>query len=223
MPRPVEYPVTFEAEGHRYVDGQGKCHHSVTQILKATGCVDFSMVDPVVLLAAAARGTAVHQLTVAWDNLRGLFSFTDFLKTVPEELQGYLHQYEKFLVETGFEPWPDESERPRLVEIQGHPVAMTPDRIGHFPHNPQLSILDLKTGGELFSHPLQLAAYSMGMERVLSLAMTHDRVGLYLEPDSYRLKVYRAPQDYHAFLCALEGGGPYLEEWKAQREKGLVA
>jgi hypothetical protein len=223
MPPPLEYPCTFVAEGHRYVDDAGTQHESVTQRLTACGCVDFSMVDPLVLKAAAERGTAVHDLSVEWDKVKGgAIPLKQFLCGVPHELHGYLEQYDYFLDETGFVPIVAETERPRLVEVQGVKLAMTPDRIGHFPDLQKLVVLDLKTGDELFSHPLQLAGYSMGIERVMALAMQHMRVALYLEPDAYRLKIYRHPADYYAFLCALYGGGAYLENWKQQRQRSLV-
>jgi hypothetical protein len=222
MPVPFEYPCTFEREGHVYRDGNGITYKSVTQILSACGCVDFSMVDSLVLAAAAERGRLVHEYSVQWDKVREFVDMHAFLEGVPAELHGYLWQYQAFLVATGFEADPEETERPRLVEVQGRKLAMTPDRIGHFPDLKKLVVLDLKTGDELFSHPLQLAAYSMGLERVLALAMQHMRVAVYLEPDAYRLKFYRQPQDYYAFLCALWGGGPYLESWKQQRQRSLV-
>jgi hypothetical protein len=224
MPRPVEYACHFDAAGHCYTDHRGEVHRSVTQILNDCGCVDFSMVDAATLQQAAERGTAVHQLSLTWDKVRGHCDLPFFLDGVPEELHGYLWQYEAFLQQTGFKAIVEETERPRIVDIQGVKVGMTPDRIGHFPNAPQLVVLDLKTGGELFAHPLQIAAYSMGVEKVMALAMQHVRLALYLEPDYYRMKFFRHAQDYYAFLDALfHGGGAYLKAWKEQRQRNLVA
>lgn len=223
MPRPFEYACRFEEHGHVYRDQHGKRHRSVTQILRDAGCIDFSMVNPRTLLAAQERGTAVHRFTAEWDGLRGHIKLADFLLAVPENLHGYLVQYETFLRETKFRAIAVETERPRLIDVNGEIVGMTPDRVGYWGTKAygvrSLVILDLKTGVDLIAHPLQTAGYSLGFERVLTLAMQHQRCALYLEPDHYRIKRFTSNLDYHAFLDAIHGGGAYLAQWKAQRKR----
>ena len=116
-----------------------------------------------------------------------------------------------------------ETERPRLVDIHGTIVGMTPDRAGYFPRSRRLSVIDLKTGMYQLSHPLQIAGYSLGFERVLKLAMLHERLALYLEPDYWRVQPYPHATDYYAFLDALHGGGKYLDNWKHNRTRKLIA
>lgn len=225
MPRPTEYPCDFDPVEHAYRDVHGRAHPSVTQILANCACSDFSMVDPFVLQQAAERGTIVHHLTAQWDRLRGHYPLNQFFISadVPEELRGYVVQYERFLIEQGFRAMHEETERPRLVSIHGHIVGMTPDRIGHFPRNPRLVVLDIKTGVYQMSHPLQVAGYSMGIERVLRLAMMHERVALYLSLTNYRLAYHPHQQDFYAMLDAIQGGGEYLEQWKQNQQRKLLA
>ena len=223
MPRPFELPCSFDPVEHVYRDTRGRRYRSVTQILADCDCVDFGMVDPLVLAAAATRGTIVHELTAAWDRVRNaqLLNLDEFFEVecVHPEHRGYLRQYERFLRETGFQADPYETERPRLVEIHNTIVGMTPDRIGYFPPRRQRIVLDIKTGGYQLAHPLQVAGYSMGVERVLQLAMQHERIALYLDEDRYRLQWFSQQQDYYAFLDALSGGGKYLNEWKSHRTR----
>ena len=226
MPRPLELPCTFDPVEHAYLDAHGKRHRSVTQILADAGLVDFSMVDPVVLAAASERGRLVHDYTAKWDQIRHrLIRLDDMLSqfSVPEHLHGYLYQYERFLAETGFVAIAQETERPRLVEVHGTLMGMTPDRVGYFPGQRRLAVIDLKTGLYLIPHALQIAGYSMGLERVLTLAMQHDRIALYLEPGDYRLRHYHHKNDYHAFLDAMRGGGKYLDHWIHNRQRKLIA
>jgi hypothetical protein len=219
MPRPFELPCAFDPIAHAYLDQRGRRHQSVTQILDASGCIDFSGVDPLVLAAAAKRGTIVHALTAAWDQVRLSCPMLEFfkLRNVAEEHRGYVEQYERFLVEQNFYALHEDTERPRLVDIHGTIVGMTPDRVGYFRPSRRLSVVDIKTGIYQLSHPLQLAGYSMGVERVLQLAMQHDRIALYLLPDKYRLQWFQRDNDYHAFLDAMNGGGRYLDQWKQNR------
>jgi hypothetical protein len=221
MLRSHEYPCRFDHESHSYRDQHGRRHLSVTQILQAAGVIDFSMVDPATLAAAAERGRRVHELTALWDQWRqtknDMMSFLDRYE-VSDELVGYLVQYDVFLTRYGFHPIPEETERPRLVSISGVLVGMTPDRVGYWPHRPrQRVVIDLKTGIQVLSHPLQLAAYAMALERSLVLAQQVDRIALYLTPDSHRMQQFSNPNDFHAFLDILHGGGNYLEAWKQSR------
>jgi hypothetical protein len=234
MPRPFELPCTFDPIEHAYYDSRGRRYRSVTQILADCDCVDFSMVDPIVLKAAADRGTRVHALTAKWDKVRGVLKwdrprtaltldeFFEAERVHPDD-RGYVEQYERFLREKGFEAIPAETERPRLVEIHNTIVGMTPDRVGYFPPSRQPIILDIKTGSYQLAHPLQLAGYSMGIERVMQLALRHERIALYLDEHTYRLNWFSQQQDYYAFIDAISGGGRYLQAWKSHRTRKQIA
>jgi hypothetical protein len=221
MPRTFELPCIFDPVEHVYRDTRGRRYRSVTQILADCDCVDFGMVDPLVLAAAATRGTIVHELTAKWDRLRATQSLDGFFynEGVHPSHRGYVRQYERFLRESRFTASDAETERPRLVEIHNTIVGMTPDRIGYFPPTRQQVVLDIKTGSYQLAHPLQLAGYSMGVERVLQLAMQHERIALYLDEDNFRLQWFSQQQDYYAMLDAINGGGQYLNEWKSHRTR----
>jgi hypothetical protein len=225
MPRPTEYPCDFDPVEHVYRDVHGRAHDSITQILSDCECSDFSMVDPFVLAQAADRGTRCHHYSAQWDRLRGHLTIHDYLRdfAVDLDLHGHLLQYERFLSETGFVAIPEETERPRLVSIHGTIVGMTPDRIGHFPRNRRLVVIDIKTGVYQLSHPLQIAGYSMGVERSLKLAMMHERIALYLTETNYRLAYHPHQQDFYAMLDAIRGGGEYLDQWKQNQQRKLHA
>jgi hypothetical protein len=234
MPRPFELPCIFDPIEHAYHDSRGRRYRSVTQILADCDCVDFSMVDPFVLARAAERGTRVHAYTAKWDKIRGILKwdkprtpltleeFFESERVHPDD-RGYVRQYERFLQETGFIAIHDETERPRLVEIHNTIVGMTPDRVGSFPPTRQKIILDIKTGSYQLAHPLQLAGYSMGIERVMQLALQQERIALYLEENTYRLNWFSQQQDYYAFLDAINGGGRYLQTWKSHRTRKQIA
>ena len=235
MPRPLEHPCNFDPVEHAYYDVHNRTHRSVTQILADAGCVDYTMVDPDVLKAAADRGTRVHHATALWDKLRGLLPLGEFMRDYhcDLEIHPYLRQYEKFLVDTHFTADEGETERPRLVSIQGVIVGMTPDRIGRLPRpyrgrNPANDlapvpvIVDLKTGIEQKSHALQVAGYSLGIESSVRLAMLHHRYALYLDTNTYYFARHPHQQDYYAFLDALKGGGQYLDEWKNNQQRILA-
>ena len=235
MPRPMEHPCDFDPVEHAYYDVHGRVHRSITQILADSDCVDYSMVDGDVLQACADRGTRVHHATAMWDKLRGLLPLGEFLRdyNVDLDIHRHLRHYERFLAEMLFRADDRETERPRLVSIQGVIVGMTPDRVGHFPRplgrrgkidysSTATSVLDIKTGIVQPSHPLQVAGYSMGLESSLRLAMMHHRYALYLTEDDYRLVRHTHQQDYYAMIDAIRGGGPYLEDWKKNQQRILV-
>ena len=225
MPRPTEYACEFDPVEHVYRDVHGRSYRSITQVLADAGCSDYSMVDRCVLDRAADRGTRVHQHSAEWDTLREAVSLDEYLRErhVDSDIRGHLVQYERFLAETGFKAIGVETERPRLVDIHGTIVGMTPDRIGHFPQNPRTVVLDLKTGIYQMSHPLQIAGYSMGIEKVIRLCMTHERIALYLTETGYRIAHHPHQQDFYAMLDAIRGGGAYLEQWKQNNQRKLLA
>jgi hypothetical protein len=63
----------------------------------------------------------------------------------------------------------------------------------------------------------------MGIERVMQLALQHERIALYLEEHTYRLNWFSQQQDYYAFIDAINGGGRYLQTWKSHRTRKQIA
>ena len=146
----------FDPLSHLYTMN-GMAMPSVTQVLKGTGLVDYSMIPQPVLIEAAARGRAVHEaIRLAAD---------DELDegTVAPAHQPYLDAYQKFVRETHWQPALVEH---RMWDAQ-RGYAGTLDQTGMFTQAKSLTLLDIKTGPVVPGHSLQLAAYAalMGEHR----------------------------------------------------------
>lgn len=186
--------LTFTEAGHEY-RYNGQRVPSVTQVLDAT-VVDLSMVDPDVLKAAQALGTAVHKVCEYHD----LGTLDE--ASVHEKLQPYLQAYRKFLAEC----------RPhwRLVERRVYHKAMgfagTLDREGDLMG--AAAILDIKSGIQHFAVGLQTSAYAEGLACEEPQRIRRRRFGLYLKDDGlYVLRDLDREEthdhDWRDFTCAL--------------------
>lgn len=112
---PLDAPVEFEAEGHRYGNGL----ESVTGILKAEGFIDTRFYDD----WSRDKGSMVH-LATHYDDIGELDEDTLDPVIVP-----YLEAWRKFKRESGFIV--EQSEVPMMSTV--YQYAGTPDVIGHFP------------------------------------------------------------------------------------------
>lgn len=180
----MSYPgLAFDPESHVYrVNGERV--PGVSEILKAAGCIPANMkfIDP----WYAERGTLVHEATALWD--RGVLEES----TVDPEVAGYLEAWKGFRHEVG--PGMEIVE----VEQRGyHPAyryAGTKDRVVLW--DGRRCVLDLKTGGPLPHHALQLAAYAKLSEA------TH-RYGIHLSQNgSWKLQPYEERSDWSVFAGA---------------------
>ncbi len=164
---------------------RGRRVPSVTEILKLAGLIDYSVVDPEVLEAAAIRGQETHEWCELLD--RG----EDTAPSDPR-VQARVEAYRKFLHEASFEP--TAIEEPVLNAT--YLYAGTPDRAGTL--NGRDVVLDLKPPGQ--AEPwwgLQLAGYAACMKG------PPDRFTLQLYDDgTYRLSEFKDRNDFHVFLSA---------------------
>lgn len=192
---PADPAITFEASGHIY-RVNGIAVRSVTKILADAGISDFSGVRPEVLRYAQERGTKVHRAAE--------FSDQNDLdeSTLDPKIGGYVEGWRKFRRDSGFVP--------RLIES----IVYCPkfvyigclDREGLMPKFGP-TVLDLKTGEECESWPIQIAAYVRAAvgERY---CMGHRRAAVQLRKNgTYNLLMY--PQrdfarDWDRFRRALQ-------------------
>jgi hypothetical protein len=174
----AHYPTLhFEPVGHRYTLRPDMIElPSVTQVLKETRMVDYSMIPQDVLEAASKRGTAVHQALHYLDD----GDLDD--ATLDPAIHGYVMAYMAFKRDAGFEPM--------LVEWRSwnraYRYAGTLDRTGTIRRKDgglDRVVLDFKTGEVLPGHALQLTAYA-GM---CDQPRAYRRIALKLSADgSYR-------------------------------------
>lgn len=154
----------------------GVARLSVTQVLTLAGRIESQWFTP----EAAARGSAVHAWTEAFD--RGEE------QALPAEWLGYAEAYVRFVAEV----------RPRFeaIELEVHgdrlDVSGRVDRVcGHLFGGP--AVLDIKTGAAADWHGQQLAGYSL-------MTRKRRRWTLHLRPDGdYRLREHVDPLDYRRF------------------------
>ncbi len=174
--------LTFDPVKHEY-RWKGEVVPSVTQLLRPL--MDFSHVQPDVLDAAAAFGTAVH-----------LACELDDLGTLDEEqldpaLAPYLAGWRKFCREHEC-VW-EWVERP--VFHEGLRYAGTLDRAGRV--DGVHSIVDIKSGSALMpTTGPQLAAYARAHDPNGALL---NRFAVRLFPDGYELKQYTSAMDWPVF------------------------
>lgn len=187
--------ITFDEATHTYLN-DGKRVLSVTQILREAGLItgtDFFTED------ARLRGEAVHKACEYLDE-----DDLDF-ETVDPAYLPYLKAYQKFL--SDFNPsWKDIE---KIVYNNTYNYVGTFDRAGILLND--LCVLDIKSGGKLPWHPVQLAAYA-GAYTTSAIK----RYGLYLKDDGdYKLKEYSDPKDFRIFTCAAA-----VANWKLL--KGII-
>jgi hypothetical protein len=168
---------------HRYwLDGRELI--SVTTALKEAGLIDTAFFTD----AAADRGTYVHAACDLVD--------VDDLGSVEPSCAGYVAAYERFMADA--RPTWVQRERAVCDPLQGY--AGTLDRAGLLNH--KWIVLDIKTGGPMPWHGLQLAAYAR-------LAISREglkpaRFDLYLSDDgTYRLEPQTNRSDEALFFAAL--------------------
>lgn len=168
---------------------------SVTTILRPL--YDFRMIDPAILHAKAALGTAVHRACELLDN-DDLDQETDEGKAGLEPIAGYLAGYVKFKAEV----------RPVVLENESrlfHPVhryAGTIDR--RYTINRDLWDIDLKSTVAMSPVVgLQTAAYSE-LFKANGDRRRPRRGALQLFPDGkYKLWEFKDPSDIAVFLSLL--------------------
>lgn len=161
----------------------------VTEILKSCGFVDSRFFNE----AATSRGTAVHEAC----HLHDLGHLDP--ATLHPDLVGYLEAYKRFRAD--FSMWEYEHME---VRIENYLFRGTPDRVyvlkGFVPGlSKEYGVIDIKTGGPLKWHPLQLAAYAELVGALPSLCRD-----LYIREDgTYKLSEPIGMEDIHAWRAVL--------------------
>lgn len=179
--------LTFDPVKHEYRDG-ARVIPSVTQILQPLSNFDF--VDPDVLAAAQAFGTAVHMACELDDN-----GTLDEAALDPELLP-YLQGWRKFVAEHNCR-WEAIELR---VYHQDMGYAGTLDRVGYV--DGDRGLLDIKSGTRLFpSTGPQTAAYAQAYAPLS--ARSFKRFAVRLFPDGYELKQYSSPTDWATFASLI--------------------
>lgn len=185
--------LQFDEQAHAYtLDGVRV--PSVTQVLKPL--YDFSRVDPAMLQAKAALGTAVHLACELLDN-DDLDEESEDGREALAPLAGYLAGYKKFKAD----------KKPAVLENETrlfHPVhryAGTVDRRFEF----EGDVWDVDLKSTVAMSPivgLQTAAYT---EMFKAHGRTRARRGaLQLFPDGkYKLWEFKDPSDFSVFLSLL--------------------
>ncbi len=196
--------IEFDADTHTY-RAEGRVIPSVTQVLEAAGISDFSGVPADILTRAQSRGTAVHQ--AAWyDDQADLDE-----STLDPAIRGYLEAWRRFRA--------DNHVAVKLIEERIYcPMgyAGTFDRLVDMPKFGE-AMLDLKTGEETASWPIQLAAYTKGFFGRLAPKCRRGAVKL-RKDGSYQLCWYEMKdmaRDWNVFAGA-------LVVYKYRKENGLI-
>lgn len=184
--------LTFDADSHTYWY-RGQRVPNVTSILEILD--ETWRVDPDILEAAAARGTAVH-LATELDDKGDLDE-----RSLDERLQPYLEAWRTFRREMGFAP----SELESRVWHPRFRYAGTLDRIGTFSRWPsKVELIDIKSGEAWPSHGPQTAAYQDAYQ-TLTRTRVHRRWCVYLADDGrYRLVEKAEADGFAVFLACLQ-------------------
>ncbi len=184
--------LTFDDGPHEY-RWNGAVVPSVTQILKPL-MSGLQFVDPEVLEAASAFGTAVHKACELSD--LGTLDEAD----LDPALAPYLEGWKKFQRERRCK-W-------RNIEVpkfhKQFRYAGTPDRHGTV--DEWESVVDIKSGTALFqSVGPQLAAYErICADPELKGMFTMRRIAILLKPDgTYRMEEYKDPSDWSVFMSLI--------------------
>lgn len=188
--------ITFDADKHEYREN-GRVLPSVTQILNATGLVDFSGIPSRTMELAQERGTTVHLITELYD--RGELDES----TIDPELVGYFEAYKKFLADFRIVRFI------AIEQIVSSPglYAGTQDRLAVMADQKTIRY-DIKTGQPHPTHGLQLTAYELadGDNKAELL------IGVYLTADgTYKTVPYDSePLVWYALLR--------LHKWKTNND-----
>ena len=165
----------------------------VTELLRWAGVAP-PFPDIPAVRAALTRGTAVHEASVEIEERVATGTVGTYLMALPDGLRGYGQAVSQFAKD--FVPAWDEVE----VQKQDHVIGLsgTPDRVGLM--RGERVILDYKTGGVAGWHRLQLALYSILVERCgvqgNDAYRIDKRINVYLSKDGkYTLRTHRSQQD----------------------------
>ena len=190
--------LEYNDERHEYKIN-GEIVPSVTQVLKEAGLIDFSGIPPLVLENARERGLAVHETLELYDK-------DDLvMHTLDPVLKNYLHQWELWLKESGFNVLTAE----QMVGSEEHMYAGTMDRMGTI--SGDLTIMDIKTSKPTKSSKKNLGLQLAGYVHASPKTKIVRRIGLFLTEDSFKEIEYDDKHD-HIWWDCLE-----IAKWKKEK------
>lgn len=177
-----------------------------TNILKAAGLIDFSMVRQDIMERACAFGSAVHKATEL-DDLHTLN-----IDTVSEPILPYLEGWRQFKKDYNLTFSPSEIEHRMVSKKYG--FNGTPDRW----HTQKGILVDIKSSTVMYqSTSIQTMAYQMLVEENFGIKITK-RLGVQLlgiaTPGGkfYRIEPYTEKSDKAVFLSCLN-----IFNWKKRK------
>ena len=190
--------LQFDEKKHEYRK-DGNIIPSTTQILKAEGLSDFSMIKEDVLEYSLALGSAVHYGA----ELHEAGKLDE--NTVDLSVKLRLDQWLSFLEGAKKRGWLDGEKwvERRLFSTLGY--AGTPDRIYY--HSQRLIVIDIKTGIKVPGAALQTAGYELlATEQLRSekkRVLKSMRMCVYLKDDSFEICEHKDPLDAIYFRSLL--------------------
>jgi hypothetical protein len=197
---------TFDKDKHEYrVDNV--VIPSVTQILKAEGLINFSLVNPAILERNSEFGNSVHSM------IEFFCKGTLDEKSLDPALKPYLQSWNNFVEDYGY-TW-------HQIEYRGYSktyrYAFTMDQLGEISktNNPGHCLLDYKTGKPTHSHKIQMGGYKLADGKKYN-----NIIILYLNPETkprgYKVDfAINNKKEQGLFLAALS-----LYNYK--KEKGII-
>lgn len=146
---------TFDEEKHMYRLTDGRIIPGHTRVLDLGGLVPYADIEPDILERKSAIGREAH--------LACLFNDQDKRMTCDPRVEGYLFAWRDFRKVTGFVPFLCEYRD--VYQINGLDFGMQIDRLGHYPHDKQETVIELKTCVQVMPHHgVQLAAQAGGVK-----------------------------------------------------------
>lgn len=190
--------ITFRVDDHSYYVNGRRVPHSVTEVLREEGLVNYDDAPQIAVHRAGKLGQHVHAGTALLD--RGTLD-PDYHD---ETVLAYLRGWESFKVDNGIESIPKDRIE-CLLYSKALNVAGTADRI--LTVNGKMTVIEIKT----YAVPtkvtgLQLAAYRrMALEMKLEKRIER-RIEVVLNPSyeaGYKVIPHTDPTDESAFIAAL--------------------
>lgn len=193
--------LTFEPEGHIY-RLSGARIPSLTQILDATGFIDYSAVPVGTLKAKAAFGSKVHEFCLWSDQDQLDIEDLEPYPAYRDRVLGWLD----FAKDFDFQPDLNWAERPMALRLNGALFAMTPDRFGM--SNQGECVVEIKCSCDLMpAYAIQTAAQMLAFRNDLRPNVKRFVCQLLDKPNGggkrYFAKEYTDRMDEKIFAAAL--------------------
>jgi hypothetical protein len=174
----------FDVAAHSYTElGTGYVFPHVTGMLTRTGWID----DEWFTEESSERGTIVHTLTADYD-----LGAIENPSSVTSEHKGYLLAHVACMALLGVEVLA--VEEPIVCPV--HRFGNRPDRV--VSDQGLVGPLEIKSGDEAKSHPIQTALQAIALEHKLQVpAELQQRLCVYLKPNGrFKVREHKDPADF---------------------------